>query len=56
MGMALDEPMENEKPVQVNGIDILIEDIVKSLTEETVIDYVDEPSGRGFLIKGASAC
>ena len=56
MGMALDEPTENEKPVQVNGIDILIEDIVKSLTEETVIDYVDEPSGRGFLIKGGSAC
>ena len=56
LGMALDEPKENEKPVQVNGIDVLIEDIVRSLTDETIIDYVDEPSGRGFLIKGASAC
>ena len=56
MGMALDEPTENEKPGQINGIDILIEDIVRSMTDETIIDYVDEPSGRGFLIKGASAC
>jgi Fe-S cluster assembly iron-binding protein IscA len=54
--MALDEPTENEKPVQVNGLDILMADFARSLTDETVIDYVDDSSGSGFLVKGASAC
>ncbi len=54
--MALDEPTENEKPVQINGVDVLIADFVRSLTDDTVIDYVDEPSGRGFLVTGASSC
>jgi Fe-S cluster assembly iron-binding protein IscA len=56
--MALDEPKENEKPVQVNGIDVLMEDFAQALMDSTIIDYVDEPSGRGFVVKGdgASAC
>ena len=54
--MALDEPTENEKPVQVNGVDVLIDGPARSLTNETLIDYVDEPAGSGFLVKGASAC
>jgi Fe-S cluster assembly iron-binding protein IscA len=54
--MALDEPTENEKPVQVNGIDVLIDGSAGSLTAKTIIDYVDEPSGGGFLVKGASSC
>jgi hypothetical protein len=48
--------MENEKPVQINGVDVLIEDFIRSLTDDTLIDYVDGPSGRGFLVKGASSC
>jgi Fe-S cluster assembly iron-binding protein IscA len=54
--MALDEPIDNEKPVQVNGIDVLIAESHKSLVDKTVIDYVDEPSGGGFMVKGASSC
>ncbi|HTY82388.1 MAG TPA: hypothetical protein VMB24_06360 [Dehalococcoidales bacterium] len=54
--MALDEPTKDEKPVNINGVDVLIAEFVQSMTDETVIDYVDEPSGRGFLIRGASAC
>jgi Fe-S cluster assembly iron-binding protein IscA len=54
--MALDEPTENEKPVQVNGIEVLMADFARSLTDETVIDYVDEPSGSGFLVKDDSSC
>jgi Fe-S cluster assembly iron-binding protein IscA len=56
LGMALDEPAEKEKPVKVNGLDVLIDDFARGFTDETIIDYVDEPSGRGFIIKGASAC
>jgi hypothetical protein len=54
--MALDEPMDSEKPVQVNGVDVLLDDSARSLTDKTVIDYVDGPSGTGFLVKGASSC
>ena len=54
--MALDEPVDNEKPVQVNGIDVLITDMHRSMVDSTVIDYVDGPSGTGFLVKGASSC
>ena len=57
MGMALDEPKENEQAVQVNGIGVLLEDMVKPFTEGTIIDYVKEPSGEGFVIGGAgSSC
>jgi hypothetical protein len=56
LGMALDEPADNEKPVQVNGIDVLIADSHRSLVDRTVIDYIDEPRGGGFLVKGASSC
>jgi Fe-S cluster assembly iron-binding protein IscA len=54
--MALDEPAENEKPVQVNGVSILIDSPARALTDKTVIDYVDEPSGSGLLVKRASCC
>jgi Fe-S cluster assembly iron-binding protein IscA len=54
--MALDEPADNEKPVQVNGIDVLIEDFTRPLVDGTVIDYVEQPSGSGFLVKGAGSC
>jgi hypothetical protein len=54
--MALDEPMENEKPVQINGVDVLIAGFARSVTDDTVVDYVDGPSGKGFLIKGANSC
>jgi Fe-S cluster assembly iron-binding protein IscA len=56
LGMALDEPADSEKPVKVNGVGVLIDGSTMALTDQTIIDYVDEPSGRGFLVKGASAC
>ena len=56
MGMALDEPKENEQPVQVNGIGVLVEDFVKELVETTTIDYVDNQEGQGFVIKSGEGC
>jgi Fe-S cluster assembly iron-binding protein IscA len=57
MGMALDEPEENEQPVQVNGIDVLIADFARPLIESTTVDYIKESQGEGFVITGAnSAC
>ncbi len=53
MGMALDEPQENEQPVHVNGIDVLVEDSVRPLVDDTTIDYVEHPYGEGFTITGS---
>jgi len=38
MGLALDEPKANEKPVHVNGIDVLVEDEVGLLVDGATIE------------------
>jgi Fe-S cluster assembly iron-binding protein IscA len=48
--MALDEPEADEKTIPVNGLDVLISDMVQDLASETTIDYVVEPYGEGFII------
>ena len=52
MGMALDEPETNEQPVQVNGIDVLIEDIARPFIDGKTIDYTNEKHTEGFVING----
>jgi len=54
--MALDEPKEDEESVLVNGIDVLIADFIKPLVEGTIVDYVDQPAGTGFVVRGVSSC
>ena len=56
MGMALDEPKENEKPMDINGINVLIEESALPLVDGVTVDYVTDPDGEGFTIIGASAC
>jgi Fe-S cluster assembly iron-binding protein IscA len=57
LGLTLDEPKENEKPVQVNGIDILVEDRLDPFIKGTTIDYVKNWYSEGFRIsKSGSAC
>ena len=50
MGLALDEPKENEVPVQVNGISVLIADLARPFVEDTTVDYVNGPRTEGFSI------
>ena len=50
MGLALDEPNENEETTQINGIDVLISDAVKAFADRNTIDYVNSPDGEGFII------
>jgi len=56
--MALDELKENEETIQVNGIDLLIADMVKPHTDGNKIDYVKSPEGEGFVIAkpGQTGC
>ncbi len=55
--MVLDEPKEDEQPVQVNGIDILVAEMVKPLVDNLTVDYITSPHNDGFIIKGSkSSC
>jgi Fe-S cluster assembly iron-binding protein IscA len=59
LGLALDEPKENEETIQVNGIDLLISDDVKPAASVNKIDYIKSPQGEGFFIapkSGESGC
>lgn len=53
MGMVLDEPEENEQPVNVNGIEVLIADYAKPFVNGTTIDYVKQRFKKGFVITGS---
>ena len=59
MGLALDEPNENEPTISVNDMDLLISDEVKPFVGEKMIDYIQTPAGEGFIIgnkSGESCC
>jgi Fe-S cluster assembly iron-binding protein IscA len=58
LGLALDEPNENEDATQINGIDVLISDAVKPFADRNTIDYVNSPYGEGFAVTppGHSYC
>jgi Fe-S cluster assembly iron-binding protein IscA len=50
--MALDEPQESEKPVQVNDVSLLITDTVEPWIDQMTIDYAKDPYQEGFTITG----
>ena len=52
MGMALDEPDDDETPVKVNGIGVLVSEPVQPYVIGTTIDYIKEDYGEGFVLKG----
>ena len=57
MGMVLDEPDKNEQSLTINGIDVLVDDYERNFIDGTVIDYVKETRGEGFIINNSgSAC
>ena len=57
LGMVLDEPDKNEQPLSINGIDVLIDEYERSFTDGTVIDYVKQANGEGFVINNScSGC
>ena len=52
MGVALDEPDDDETPVTVNGIGVLVSEPVQPYVNGTIIDYVKEGYAEGFILKG----
>jgi Fe-S cluster assembly iron-binding protein IscA len=53
--MALDEPEKEEKPVQANGVDILVADYVRPYVNDMTIDYIMDGYREGFVISGAGS-
>jgi len=54
LGVALDEPSENEKTTQVDGFEVLIGDEVKPFASGNVLDWVKAFGGEGFVVRPES--
>ena len=54
LGVALDEPREDEQPFKVDGIDVLIGDDVKPYASGNVLDWVQAYGGEGFVLQPES--
>ena len=52
IGMALDEPEKDEKPIQVNGVDVLVSEDIRLYVDDTTIDYVVNGLREGFILDG----
>ena len=51
MGLALDEPTDDDEKVDVEGLEILVERRAALFAAQSMIDYVDSLWGRGFSIR-----
>lgn len=55
MGLALDEPNDDEVLVQVNGLDVIIGEKVKGFAEGSLVDYTKSSYGEGFTIRNVNS-
>ena len=58
MGLALDEPKDNDKALSLNDIPVLVESAIAPFLEGQVVDFVSTPHGQGLVISrsGMQAC
>ena len=58
MRLALDELKDNKEITQINGIDVLMSEMVKPYSEGNTVDYIQTPEGAGFVINnpGQTGC
>ncbi|MCF6410344.1 hypothetical protein L1611_11500 [Alkalihalobacillus sp. EGI L200015] len=56
MGMALDEPQENDKVKELNGIRVSIDERMVSVTEGITVDFQQTPQGAGLVFLGQDEC
>ena len=58
LGLALDEPGENDNKINMNGIELLVEKAINSFMEDQVIDFVNSGMREGFVISAeyGSSC
>lgn len=51
MGLALDEPTDDDEKLSVGELEILVERRAAAFADQSIIDYVDSVWGRGFSIR-----
>lgn len=56
MGMALDEPQENDKVEELNGIRVSIDERIVSYTEDLTVDFQQTEQGAGLVFLGQEDC
>nr|WP_277058682.1 hypothetical protein [Trichlorobacter lovleyi] len=50
MGLALDEPHENDDTIDLNGIELFVEKATKVYLEGQMIDFINSGYRQGFVI------
>jgi Fe-S cluster assembly iron-binding protein IscA len=50
LGLTLDESKENEKPQQINGMDVLVDDFAAAVAGDSTVEWVESPYGGYFTI------
>ena len=53
MGLALEEPDDQDEVLTVDGIEVRVEKRAAGFAAQSVVDYVDSVWGRGFTIRPA---
>ena len=56
LGLALEKPNKDEKPVKTDGIELLVSDMVKNVADGSLVDYLDSVYGKKFIIHANYAC
>lgn len=56
MGMALDEPQENDRVEELNGIRVSIDERIVSYTEDLTVDFQQTEQGAGLVFLGQEDC
>ena len=55
LGLALEEPEENDI-LEINGLSLMMTESIQGYSEGQVLDFINEPSGSGFVIKADQGC
>jgi Fe-S cluster assembly iron-binding protein IscA len=50
LGVALDEPQKDEKPVDIDGVKLLISDVIRPFVDGAKIDYGRSMFSKGFTV------
>jgi Fe-S cluster assembly iron-binding protein IscA len=53
LGLALEEPNDQDVVLTVEGIEVRVEKRAAGFADKSVVDYIDSVWGKGFTIKPA---
>jgi Fe-S cluster assembly iron-binding protein IscA len=54
LGLALEEPNDQDEIMTVDGLEVRVEKRAAGFVAQSVVDYIDSVWGRGFTIRPAS--